>query len=145
MIQIELHKVPNKRIVALIILTFAIVLAPYWFLFQYNKSLFFKTDLIPLLLICISIGLPVALFNLLMLTVIILEKEGPENESVWFNRLIITAVCTIFIFYAPSVILYLQAVNKTGSSYAERGNRNISSYSMVFYNCIHICDDSFFV
>lgn len=105
----EINKIPLPRAIGIIAILFGALIAPYWFLFQFAPSIFNEYELIKLLLLCISIGIPVIIINFLMESLFTPTDEFGENPNmsgVIIHLLSRAAVATAVAFYIPCAVAY---------------------------------------
>jgi hypothetical protein len=94
---------------------FGILIAPYWFLFQFYPNIYEKNELVKLILLSISIGAPIALFDFSFLLVEYATKnkhnpDQPEAEKVdaMFNLIGGACLFTAITLYVPCVVSFFE-------------------------------------
>jgi hypothetical protein len=55
-IDIDVHKIPNNKGIAAVMLLFSSMICPSWFIYQFNPTLFFKIDFPTKLLLSAGVG-----------------------------------------------------------------------------------------
>lgn len=100
-INLDLHKIPNIKLVSAICSVFSSIIAPFFFLSQFNKIQFNSIDLIHQLLWATAIGFPLIMcFSLLYLFTNIDHKEKPDYS---YTCIIIGSASTIGVLYLPFI------------------------------------------
>jgi hypothetical protein len=114
-IQLDINKIPNPRVVTVFILSFTILIAPFWFIYQFAPIIYKNNSLIQLLLLSISIGFPLLLLNFLAITLNIRYlKKGNliyygikiKNENKILVNANQAALVTIFHLYFPLILTF---------------------------------------
>lgn len=86
------------------------VLAPFWYLFQFYPRIFDHYDLVKLLLIGASFGIPLTMFHLIMLSVLGIHKIV-EPDNVGFEEemkvlMLVSSFVTFGVLFSPSIYPY---------------------------------------
>lgn len=112
-ITFDLNKTPLGRTYSVSFIISAMVLGPYWHIYDFHPHLFHKLDLLKLLLLCLSIAVP-ALLMLGGLYGFITSKKRGDSERTdaekmsFIMRLLFDGAFSFIIACAlPSVIFFL--------------------------------------
>lgn len=111
-------KLPFNRGVNIALSAFGAIVAPYWFAFNFIPDII-KLELIPSLLVCVAISIPVILVYYCVfytMNQIINKdelKEKPLDADEVFNLIAISAIVASFGFYIPCIVLYFATIGKS--------------------------------
>lgn len=109
MILFDLHKIPNIRVVAVIVITFSAVFPPLNLIYQMDPTGFKNKDLLTLIVLAFSSGFPVALFNTLLMqayAVLLGRVNGFVGKELWAVSAIAGSVTACFAFYLPCLYIF---------------------------------------
>jgi hypothetical protein len=98
-INIDLNQIPNKKLLAITICILSMILPPFWFIYQFYRELFYKTDLLTLLILSLANGFPVILISIAVISLI--KKTRTTDE--WYINIILGSSLSAFTIYFPSV------------------------------------------
>jgi len=102
MVEVDLQKTQFTTAVAVLSIIFSLVIAPLWFIFQFDVSLFESTDTIKLLLLCPGISGPLLIINTFAIRAILAPKVLILSHADWAASGLFSSVC----FYLPAVISF---------------------------------------
>lgn len=109
MLEEILSKIKFKRGVHFGLLIFGILIAPYMFLFQFARNVFDTKALVPLLLIAVSIGAPIALILVFLFILDHLADDPPEKDKLMdlrISQMGSAGAITAVAFYLPCIAKY---------------------------------------
>lgn len=141
MFSYDLRKLPSGKSLLVFLMVLASGISPFFYIFRFYREFFERVELLKLLLICVAIGGPVYLVNLVAVVIMSTESDelsGPSDDEYLdknakteeerkalrkkmikedFRELMgISAVITCIVFYCAIVISYIFKVSssKTG-------------------------------
>lgn len=132
-INLDLHKIPNTKLFAVILFIGASLLAPLWFLFQFNRPLFEKMDLFRLLLLSECIGFPLVFLNFIVL--ILFSKFDDKDDDYFYICIMYSSFLTGLIFYVPCQRTLFQSVSLQS---ATRSSTILQLFILFYYGSRHI-------
>lgn len=102
MITFDLHKIPNIRVVAVILMTFSSIFPPYNFIRQLDHRILVNNDLLNLLLISFSYGFPLVIWHTALIRLSIIGKHDDiSDQGLWPESAILGSILTMSFFYCP--------------------------------------------
>jgi hypothetical protein len=137
-INIDLNRIPNIKLITVILLIFSSILAPFWFLFQFNKPLFYKIDLVHLILISACIGFPLTIINITL--ALVFSKFDPDSNDYNYQIIIYGSFITICVLYTPCI----HTLNEKISLPAATRSANFVQIGVILFSSIRFFMRSFF-
>lgn len=119
MMTYDLKNISLPKALFLIIIIFSCLIAPVWYIFQFQPLLFKNTDLVKLLLLSTSIGVPLIVLNAFIeLYFNDFSKVPPERGLDRVYELIsYGGVDCVLILYIPSMATFFFHFTLTGAIY----------------------------
>ena len=98
MFSIELSKVPNIKAIAVVLMAFTAILGPFWYIFEFAPYIFNKYNLLTMLFLSGSYGLPLLTANCAFL---LLTTKAYKKETSWPVIGCLGSLYLMFILYIP--------------------------------------------
>jgi len=92
-------------------IAFGLIIAPYWFIFQFAYYIYSKNDMFQNLLIALAIGMPVCIINYFLDLVSRMLLDNEKSNTIDDKELTKVAyACCIcgFIFYMPNIVQFFK-------------------------------------
>ena len=107
----KLLKLPFGKTSDYILFLFGVIIAPYWFLFHFQKNFLVDYTIIDRLIFSIASGFPVAIISVILLIFFIGDLiDFADDYDVHLNKLIsilgFAGIFTAIIFYLPVIVKF---------------------------------------
>lgn len=108
MFSMDLKNVQVGKALPVTLSTFCLIISPFWFLFQFAHDIFISTELVKLLLLCLSIGFPVLIINLFTYLLVLVDDQvtNEEKENNIYKGLTVASLLTFPVYYIPCAISF---------------------------------------
>lgn len=115
---IDLHKIDYTRGLAFFNMMFSMIGAPFLFLFEFQRDLFYSLDILRLMIFAASISFPVCAFNIICSIIVDSVSEVKEvnltEDKITNNRIASISIGCFFsqfIFYFPSLFTFFWPIS----------------------------------
>lgn len=110
------NETPFPKFLSIVVIVFACVGAPFWFLYQFHPQIFMKHELLILLSLSLCIGFPLFCINgYLGVGFMDLDMPAVDKSIVFMGGLALGGFLTIFVFYLPLILTYFRPVSSRTS------------------------------
>lgn len=105
------YKLSLSKAIKIGFIAFGLLIAPYWFIFQFAYYIYSNNDIIQNLLLALAIGMPVCIIHYFLDLVSRILSETEKSISIDDKELteVAFACCLCgFIFYMPNIIQFFK-------------------------------------
>jgi|GEM_PF-6492315 len=121
MFETDLLKVKVPQALAVVLFLQGSLVAPMWFIFQFQPLLFNSTDLLKLVFISLAVGVPVHLFNAFLLATKAMHDIFIAIKGDWTIGVAAMSCLTLLTFYSPCIVAFFRPLTFRQAAWTSTG------------------------
>jgi len=110
MFETDLLKVKVPQAFAVVFFLQGALVAPMWFIFQFQPLLFKSTDLLKLVFLSLAIGVPIHIFNSMLVATKALNDIFIEVKGDWTIEIALMSCLSLSVLYLPCCVSFFHTL-----------------------------------